>query len=240
MSGAAAKGPDGRGASRKKIPRAEREALMIESATLIFAERGFRAANMDQIAEGAGVTKRMLYAYFDSKEALLAACIERAAAPLTEEFERAIDRDLPADQQLWQGILAYFGWFEDQREWGTRIHFEAAWTAGRPREAVERIRGRVVALVAGMITEQAEKTLPKVQVELVATQAEPIARAFVGAAEELTLWWLEHPEQPRELVAMRLMNFAWQGFNQLSKAEFWLPPSGHLGWLREEGEGGDD
>ena len=47
---------------------------MIEAASGLFAEHGFGGVSMDDIAKASGITKPMLYAYFDSKEGLFAAC----------------------------------------------------------------------------------------------------------------------------------------------------------------------
>lgn len=55
---------------------------ILDAALGVFAERGFDAARMDDIAARAGVSKGALYLYFDSKEALLKGLIEREVAPI--------------------------------------------------------------------------------------------------------------------------------------------------------------
>ncbi len=49
---------------------------MLRAAAQVFGERGYHRASMDEIAARAGITKPMLYSYFDSKEGLFAACEE--------------------------------------------------------------------------------------------------------------------------------------------------------------------
>ena len=58
-------------AGAEDMPRADRERQMLAVAERVFAERGFRSASMDEIAELVGVTKPMLYAYFGSKDGLV-------------------------------------------------------------------------------------------------------------------------------------------------------------------------
>ena len=53
---------------RKRMPRADRERLMLDVAEKMFANRGFHDASMDEVAAAAGITKPMLYNYFGSKE----------------------------------------------------------------------------------------------------------------------------------------------------------------------------
>ncbi len=57
----------------KKVDKEQRQAELLESAVAVFAERGYQATTMDEIAERAGVSKGMLYIYFKNKEALFGA-----------------------------------------------------------------------------------------------------------------------------------------------------------------------
>jgi AcrR family transcriptional regulator len=49
---------------------------LLDAAAEVFAERGYRATTVDDIAAAAGLTKGAVYWNFDSKEALFAALIE--------------------------------------------------------------------------------------------------------------------------------------------------------------------
>ena len=66
----------------KRLTAAERRPLIEQAATRLFAERGFAATTVDDIAEAAGVTKPMLYRHFESKRQLCIALLERARADL--------------------------------------------------------------------------------------------------------------------------------------------------------------
>ena len=48
-----------------------KEEQIIEVARELFHKFGFKKVSMDEIAREAGVTKKTIYRYFDSKEALL-------------------------------------------------------------------------------------------------------------------------------------------------------------------------
>jgi AcrR family transcriptional regulator len=61
--------------------KAARPAEMIDAALDVFAERGFAAAKLDDIARRAGVAKGSLYLYFDTKEALFRAVVDQAVVP---------------------------------------------------------------------------------------------------------------------------------------------------------------
>lgn len=61
-------------AARTRMPRHARERQMIEAAIESFGIQGFHGASMDQIAVDAGISKPMLYAYFDSAYPLRSGC----------------------------------------------------------------------------------------------------------------------------------------------------------------------
>jgi AcrR family transcriptional regulator len=52
---------------------------LIDAATELFYQHGFRAIGVDDIAARSGVTKTTLYRYFESKDDLAAACLTRLA-----------------------------------------------------------------------------------------------------------------------------------------------------------------
>jgi len=61
--------------------KADRPGEIVEAALAVFAERGFAAARLDEIAARAGVSKGALYLYFATKEDLFRAVVEQAFAP---------------------------------------------------------------------------------------------------------------------------------------------------------------
>lgn len=52
---------------------------LVDAATELFYQHGFRAIGVDEIAARSGVTKTTLYRYFESKDELAAACLTRLA-----------------------------------------------------------------------------------------------------------------------------------------------------------------
>lgn len=62
---------------------------ILAAALQVFAERGFAAAKIDEVAARAGVGKGTVYLYFDSKEALFKAVVTATLGP---ELDRAAAR----------------------------------------------------------------------------------------------------------------------------------------------------
>jgi len=61
--------------------KADRPGEIVAAALVVFAEKGFAAARLEEIAKRAGVSKGSLYLYFDTKEALFRAVVEQGIAP---------------------------------------------------------------------------------------------------------------------------------------------------------------
>ena len=58
--------------TRRSRMKAERRLQLVRAASRLFAERGFRAVSMEDLAAEAGVSGPAVYRHFASKEALLA------------------------------------------------------------------------------------------------------------------------------------------------------------------------
>jgi len=205
-----------------KVPRAVRERQMLEVATRVFAQRGYDAASIEEIAEGAGISRPMVYAYFGSKEGLYAACIQHAGARLLKLINVAASADVTPEEQLWAGIVAFFDFVERHGEEWRVLYREAAAQGGPFAAEVERVRGEIARLVAQQLGEVTEAE--GIDSPLVA-EMEWLAHALVGAAESLARLWPGRSGVSREDIATRLMNFAWLGFDRLVHGEVWIPSS---------------
>lgn len=76
-----------------------RPAEIIAAALEVFAEKGFAAARLDDIAARAGVSKGALYLYFETKQDLFEAVVREAVSPNIAMVEAAAAAmDLPFAQ----------------------------------------------------------------------------------------------------------------------------------------------
>jgi AcrR family transcriptional regulator len=162
---------------RTRLPRAERERQMLETAHALFAERGYAEVTMDEVAAAVGVTKPLLYNYFGNKERLYAACMAPAAEALADAIVGAVrSADTPAEAVA-AGIRAFFAFLDADRE-GWRVLFDET----KP-EHVADYRDRLARLV---------NPTPA---------AEPLTVAVLGAAEALGRWWLRTEAMPAAAAA---------------------------------------
>lgn len=89
--------------SKRRRRKEERPDDIVAAALQIFAEKGFAAARMEEIAARAGLSKGAVYLYFPTKQDVFRAVVERAVAPNVEAIERAVFAlDMPFAERLRQ------------------------------------------------------------------------------------------------------------------------------------------
>ncbi|BCO52307.1 TetR family transcriptional regulator [Mycobacterium paraintracellulare] len=172
----------------------QRRARLIEAAVDVFGTVGYRAATVDQICAGAGLSKRYFYESFPGSESLLLACYQRCADEIHQAMVSAVAQ-APADTLDAQLRAALKGYFEaidaDQKRaritlleiLGVGPAVDAAWAA-----ETQRFAASVETLAPAAFT---KTTLPKAQRAII---AEGIIGAITTAA---TLWLLQDRRRPR-------------------------------------------
>jgi AcrR family transcriptional regulator len=166
------------------MPRAQRERRMLDAAEQEFRGHGFAGASMETIAQGSGVTKALLYQYFESKEGLYAACVERARARIFEVMQEAA-RAVDPTRMLGAVVEAYFDQLEAEQNSWCILYGDA------PVAAVNEMRNRNATVIIELLRE-ATTLAPR--------DAEFVAHLIVGAGEQVGRWWLDHPEVPARRV----------------------------------------
>lgn len=92
--------------------RAQTRASLLEAAAQVFAQRGYAAATVAEIAQAAGCSTGALYAHFPSKADLFLALMDEAIpawsasyAEQLDHFEGGLDDQLAAVTARWSHLL---------------------------------------------------------------------------------------------------------------------------------------
>jgi AcrR family transcriptional regulator len=196
-------------AKRKRMPRAERMRQMIEVAEQVFSARGYAAASMDEIAELVGVSKPMLYEYFNSKEGLLLACIRQSRATLREVTEQATVGATSAEDALRRGLLAFFVFIRERRQAWSLLRHEMVLIGTPAAEEVEETRRQQTDLIAALMSGHFDSGDD--------LRAEAAAEFVVGACERLAIWCERHDEVSPELATEYAMDVLWSGLRERAR-----------------------
>src|SRR5205807_7628542 len=95
---------------RKRMTGQARRELIETVATEVFAESGYHAASMDEIARRSGVSIPVVYDHFDSKEELHRRLLERHFAELRSIWGEYLPGDDPPEQRVYRTLDAWFGY----------------------------------------------------------------------------------------------------------------------------------
>ena len=195
-----------------RVPRAVRSEQLLELADRLFAERGFHAASMDELARRAGVSKPVIYDHFGSKEQLFATCVRRTGEALADQVAKAVSEESDPRARLRAGSIAYFRFLQDQLQaWIVLFDDEDIRDARFAAEA-SRIRHRQSDLMIHLMAETSGTT-PGHEGR---PRLEAMTLAIAGAYESLSLWWHKHPEVSPEELTDWLLDLIWPGLEQLN------------------------
>jgi AcrR family transcriptional regulator len=160
------------------------------AAHALFAERGYAAVKMDEIAASVGVTKPLLYNYFGNKEQLYITCMERAGDSLTATVAEAVDASASPREALGAGVRAFFAFLDSDRDAWAVLFDETLPRGGEVADRVADYRRMIVELVSGSMLAQ----LPQEKRDAARVEIEALSTALLGAAEALVRWWLRTGE----------------------------------------------
>jgi AcrR family transcriptional regulator len=192
------------------LPRAVRTRQILDAAVAVFSRRGYHPASVDEIAEAAGISKPMVYAYLGTKEELFTACLHREGARLLEALAEAVSQDLSPDEQLRRGLQAFFGFVAAHRD-GWNVLYRQA----RGQEPFADVLAQMRTHLAEVVTDFLARARRTAGLTARPDEVSTMAYAVVGAAEAVADWVVDHPDEDVEVVAERLMKVLWHGTGSL-------------------------
>ncbi len=95
---------------RREREKKEKRDAILEAAMSVFAEKGFDAATLDEVAEKAEFSKGAIYGYFKNKDDLFLSLIEEGLNDLSEIIKSVVESSLAPIKKikdLIQRILVY-------------------------------------------------------------------------------------------------------------------------------------
>ena len=104
--------PPGKG-SRVRMSSAQRREQLIATGRQLFAERGFDATSIEEVAARAKVSKPVVYEHFGGKEGLYAVVVDREVRALLERITTALTAGHPREL-LEQAALALLDYIEEE------------------------------------------------------------------------------------------------------------------------------
>ncbi|MFD7088934.1 TetR/AcrR family transcriptional regulator [Streptomyces sp. NPDC059892] len=196
----------GRRTRRVRMTGAERREQLLDIGRTVFAEKGFEAASVEEIAAKAGVSKPVVYEHFGGKEGLYAVVVDREMRQLLDMVTSALTAGHPREllEQAAFALLDYIEMYTD----GFRILVRDS--------PVAQSTGTFASLISDIAT-QVEDILG---MEFKARGFDPklaplYAQALVGMVALTGQWWVDARRPKKSEVAAHLVNLAWHGLENL-------------------------
>ncbi|HLK10760.1 MAG TPA: TetR/AcrR family transcriptional regulator [Candidatus Binatia bacterium] len=196
-------------ASRPRLAAAARRAQLVDVGRTVFAERGYEAASVEEIAARAGISKPIVYEHFGGKAGLYAAIVDREVEHIVGRIVEAISAGT-ARERLERAVLAFLAYVEE-RPRGFAVLLRDAPASRRSGEMpalMYDLAGRVGAIFADQFHRAGYS----------AAAAPVYAHALVGMVAFVGQWWTESRRPPAvETVASHVAALAWMGLRHLPR-----------------------
>lgn len=192
--------------SRPRMTGTQRRQQLIEIGRALFAERGYDATSIEEIAQRAQVSKPVVYEHFGGKEGLYAVVVDREMSMLLDMITSSLTRNR-SRIRLEQVALALLTYIEERTD-GFRILVRdqpAATAEGRYSSLLNEATNQVAHILGGDFERRGFDT----------SLTGLYAQALVGMVSTAATWWLDERKPSKEVVAAHLVNLCWNGLSHL-------------------------
>jgi len=182
----------------KGVARADREDQILDIACRVFGEKGYAATSVADVARAAGISKPLIYAYFDSKDGLHAACVEHAGRIIVGEIERSAASGAVALERALVTLDGIFTVLAPQ-PWLWPLVSDATVPPDRPAAAnLHRHTQRLHALALDGVRELLSLTGSED-----ADDIDALTTVWTNVFSSLVDWWIAHPGESPEAMSQR-------------------------------------
>jgi AcrR family transcriptional regulator len=161
---------------------------IIDTASILYAKKGFKATSIEEISEMAGVSLPVTYHYVKQKSAIMRMIMEDVLSIFQESLTREIKGVEDPDEKLAIAIILYFRVVDQQREKALLIYQKSSSLDKASRSRIMQLEVEVSEIFSRMIEEGIQKGVFKeVDVDLMAYNIILMAHMWV-----LKRWHFKH------------------------------------------------
>lgn len=173
--------------------RKEKKQLILESALVVFAKKGFHSASIANIASEAGISKGLIYNYFKSKEAILKETLVGGFEHIFQHYR--FDPEKFSTEQFGKFIELTFDLLEDDHSYW-KLYFSVLMQTDVMEIVQDQLMNILIPILDGFASGLAKMGFEKPYEE---------ARFFGALLDGLSLNYITDPEHfPKEYCINRL------------------------------------
>ena len=193
---------------RRRLSPDHRRSQIVAAGAAVFTSLGYQATSLEDIAASIGVTRPLIYRYFRDKDELYLEILRKARDELDDALLSAVDPTATPADQLRVGVTAYFAFVHDRGQEWDLLFGGGAPLAGAVADEAEQMRIATIDKVVWLVRAAAP--------HVAATTAAAYTNAIVGAAQQLALWWRDHPEVSLAQIVETQLDVVWNGLERIS------------------------
>ena len=119
---------------RKNLKEEERREQIKKAAIKLFSSRGYDQASLDDLVQEAGVSKSLLYWYWENKAALLKDLIDTCMVSYQELLQAAVDSDEPYQKKIHELLWDFLNLSRKNEKLNKVVHFCSLHMGKHPHE----------------------------------------------------------------------------------------------------------
>ena len=160
--------------NRQQIPKAEREAALLEQARELFIAKGYRGTRVAEVGRAAGIASAAVHWYFPTKDDLFAAVLEQVFGEAIADVDAS---DLAARDKL-EAFLS--------KTKGYRVLHRQAYERIEESEALRAVYQGLLQWLEDLLLQAISARLPEgVDTDLIADTAHVLLEGMLISAREL-------------------------------------------------------
>jgi AcrR family transcriptional regulator len=192
---------------RLRMTGKERREQLLDIGRSLFAEKGFDATSVEEIAQRAGVSKPVVYEHFGGKEGLYAVVVDREMSALLNTITGALTSTGHPRELLERAAFALLDYVEQSSD-GFRILVRDS--------PVASSTGSFASLISDAASQVEHIMVNQFRARGFDTKHAPMyAQMLVGMVALTGQWWLDARKPKKADVAAHLVNLAWNGLSGL-------------------------
>jgi len=192
---------------RARMTGKERREQLLDIGRSLFAQKGFDATSVEEIAAKAGVSKPVVYEHFGGKEGLYAVVVDREMSSLLDAITGALSSSGHPRELLERAAFALLDYIETSTD-GFRILVRDS--------PVAQSTGTFASLISDAASQVEHIMVNQFKARGFDPKFAPMyAQMLVGMVALTGQWWLDARRPKKAEVAAHLVNLAWNGLSGL-------------------------
>jgi AcrR family transcriptional regulator len=218
---------------RVRMSGQERREQLLDVGRRLFAEKGFEAVSVEEIAAKAGVSKPVVYEHFGGKEGLYAVVVDREMTYLLVAITDALGDDdgavepMNARTLLERAGMALFDYIDRYPD-GFRILVRDTPVLRDPESPAVAVGGTFAGLLVDVAARVDDLLASQFKEHGLNPKWAPLySQMLVGMVAQTGQWWLDVRKPKKEEVVAHLVNLAWNGLQNLEPKPRPVPSRKH-------------